>query len=149
MLLRENDVGMVMADVCCSRLQELNSKVTVEIEREFLLKAANLKRYSVSSTFLDNCISSLSRFSSFGFQAQLREVVVSSSILDEEELSRMNSLCRASGVGFVATATFGLFGCVFVDAGPSHSSTDPRAEELKTGLIDFMSVGSLPFSLRL
>ena len=85
----ENQIDKYCRDEgCLKKLSKLNSYVKVEILKEDLF----------SSIIMFN-------------------VVIITEIMDEEELYKINDICRNNNIGFIYGCVFGLIGFVFVDFG--------------------------------
>lgn len=64
------------------------------------------------------------------------QVVVLVENHSREEMLRINSICRAHEIAFIAGGVYGLFGFVFNDFGPQFLCLDPNGEAPKTAFIE-------------
>lgn len=53
-----------------------------------------------------------------------------------QEMLRINAVCRANEIAFIAGSVFGLFGYVFNDFGPQFVCVDPNGEAPKDAFIE-------------
>jgi ubiquitin-activating enzyme E1 len=96
---REEDVGRSRAEVTAPRLAELNSYVPIHVHADELT-AEELQKYSV--VVATECAT--------------------------EELVRLDDICHAHGLCFIAAQTYGLFGQIFCDFGPAFVVNDINGE---------------------
>ena len=97
---------------CLNNLSKLNSSVKVVILK-------------------DNLINSISNF----------DVIIISEIMKEDELFKINKICREKNIGFIYGVVFGLLGFIFVDFGKKFFIYDKYGNESKSFYINNITNG--------
>ena len=97
---------------CLNNLSKLNSNVKVVILK-------------------DNLINSISNF----------DVIIISEIMKEDELFKINKICREKNIGFIYGVVFGLLGFIFVDFGKKFFIYDKYGNESKSFYINNITNG--------
>lgn len=105
--LRESDIGIPRDQATAPRLAELNQYVPIHVLKEDLLAEKTLEKFSV--------------------------IVLTNT--DIETQLNINKYTHASGKGFIAADTRGLFGNVFVDLGEKFTVADKTGEEPLSGIV--------------
>ena len=110
----EAHVGQVSrAEACLAKLSELNPHVKVDViadQKSLMGVIASGQCQVVCQT----------------------ELVLTDAFLDPNEL---NKACRAKGVGYISSQTFGPWGYGFVDFGDSHTIFDHDGEQCKSFIV--------------
>ena len=97
---------------CLNNLSKLNSNVKVVILK-------------------DNLINSISNF----------DVIIICEIMKEDELFKINKICREKNIGFIYGVVFGLLGFIFVDFGKKFFIYDKYGNESKSFYINNITNG--------
>jgi len=105
--LRESDIGQPRAAVTQPRLAELNNYVPVEVYAGALTAE---------------------------YVAQFGIIVIAGGVPMADAV-KINEACRAAGVRFIMTETFGVFGYAFCDFGDEFVVVDTNGEEPSTAMV--------------
>jgi ubiquitin-activating enzyme E1 len=103
-----HDVGKNRAEASVQKLQDINNEVAISWHRESKLSEEMLEQF---------------------------DVVCVTQMMSEEELVRIDRICRNNSIPMIVGSALGLFGAVFADFGDSWTSADVTGEAPSDAMI--------------